>query len=486
MFSVVSKEKSFILNVNNNIEPQKIATFSVYDGIKWYTVESTSVIEEEWTHLAATFEDSTIKIYVNGEYQGSLSNINTMTLNQRGVFDEVPLTSLSSDEDLIIGAYMHHRNQEYKTKHLFSGQIDGIQLFNVKLSPELISGIYDNQRKSDVQPLLAEQQVEPEQIVVTSEDPELTSEADDYGFVAEKENTHAQLVNEEESEGFKVEKNPEDDSSNTQSLSNVQEFESAQLTQGSATITPPTASTDHTVTLQHEDIEINQLVRWIGTVNFTDPQPTVAVEIPSTATMTQVLNSVGEIIEFSDVADPALFDPFIPVVQITDAQVLEEGAQTKLILIEQSVQNFTIEFETPAPYTEEIEQTTTELPEDLVEGGLEFKLYWMIDGVKTDVTDDPSFAVEFVDTDGNGIVDQMQWMVPQLSKQVFVIEAELAIINVQSFPTVGGEWVVKFTTKGTGNLKITGFNGTTFGEALPDDLKFLELNDGTQTLEKAL
>jgi len=41
---------------------------------------------------------------------------------------------------------------------------------------------------------------------------------------------------------------------------------------------------------------------------------------------------------------------------------------------------------------------------------------------------------------------------------------------------------VNFTTIGTADLIITAVSGTTFGESFPDDLKFLELNDGTQTL----
>ena len=76
----------------------------------------------------------------------------------------------------------------------------------------------------------------------------------------------------------------------------------------------------------------------------------------------------------------------------------------------------------------------------------------------------------------------MQWIVPKLSEQQFVIEATITVINVQSYPLVGGNWTVRFTTTGTADLIITAINGTTFGDSLPADLKFLELNDGNQTL----
>ena len=66
VFSVIGESEAYALSINNNLEPKKIATFEVYDGIKWYKVESTSQIAEKWTHLAATFTDSEIQIYVNG------------------------------------------------------------------------------------------------------------------------------------------------------------------------------------------------------------------------------------------------------------------------------------------------------------------------------------------------------------------------------------------------------------------------------------
>lgn len=38
----------------------------------------------------------------------------------------------------------------------------------------------------------------------------------------------------------------------------------------------------------------------------------------------------------------------------------------------------------------------------------------------------------------------------------------LTIINVQSYPTVGGNWTVRFNTTGKANLAITAVNGTTW------------------------
>ncbi|MBD3155769.1 MAG: DUF2341 domain-containing protein, partial [Candidatus Aenigmarchaeota archaeon] len=63
-----------------------------------------------------------------------------------------------------------------------------------------------------------------------------------------------------------------------------------------------------------------------------------------------------------------------------------------------------------------------------------------------------------------------------------VFEFGITVINIQSYPTVGGNWTVRFDTVGTADLVITGFNGTNFGEKLPDDLEFLELRCGNDVL----
>ena len=183
-------------------------------------------------------------------------------------------------------------------------------------------------------------------------------------------------------------------------------------------------------------------------------------------------------------------------------EMLQEDKPLKVLLLNDTAENLELTFMTPAPYTQEADNSTngkyvkkvtvahdsalhytnvtafSPIPENLVSKGVEFSLFWNINGSKVDVTNDERFAVEFVDTNGNGIEDQMQWIVPQLSEQEFDIEAEINIINVQSYPVVGGNWKVRFTTNGTADLIITASNGTTFGDALPADLQFLEVSNG--------
>ena len=62
-------------------------------------------------------------------------------------------------------------------------------------------------------------------------------------------------------------------------------------------------------------------------------------------------------------------------------------------------------------------------------------------------------------------------------------EANITIINVQSYPSIGGNWTVRFNTTGTANLTITVVDGTTWNNANEDyQLKFLELRCGNTTL----
>jgi hypothetical protein len=61
---------------------------------------------------------------------------------------------------------------------------------------------------------------------------------------------------------------------------------------------------------------------------------------------------------------------------------------------------------------------------------------------------------------------------------------EITIINVQSYPVVGGRWTVEFNTVGTANLIISAVNGTTWSDTSEDyDLKFLNLKTGNETID---
>jgi hypothetical protein len=103
------------------------------------------------------------------------------------------------------------------------------------------------------------------------------------------------------------------------------------------------------------------------------------------------------------------------------------------------------------------------------------KLYHLIDGSRQSVEFDA------YDNNDNGLIEHIEWIVPHLSEQTY--EIEITVLNVQSYPTVGGEWEVRFTTAGKANLTISAINETSYGGELPDDLIPLELRCGDSTLE---
>jgi hypothetical protein len=56
------------------------------------------------------------------------------------------------------------------------------------------------------------------------------------------------------------------------------------------------------------------------------------------------------------------------------------------------------------------------------------------------------------------------------------VEVNLTVLNVQSYPLVGGNWRVDFETEGTANLSIRGINGTSWHDLLEtEDLRLLTL-----------
>ena len=68
----------------------------------------------------------------------------------------------------------------------------------------------------------------------------------------------------------------------------------------------------------------------------------------------------------------------------------------------------------------------SDIQEEYVLLGIPFTLDWIINGTTVNVIDDPRFDVTFEDTNDNGLVDQMSWIVPQLSEKTFSINADTA------------------------------------------------------------
>ena len=448
--TVISKENSFELFLDNGIKPEHTATFLAFDGVKWLELNSkSSVPENEWSHIAVVINQNQISLYLNGEIQET-------KFIESGYFNLVDYALPSDDgintneSQVVIGA----SEVDGELVNQFSGELGDVIIYDYALTGDEIlelftSTIFEN-------------------------------------------------------------------SSDTLGIQND--------------------------SLDHGQIEINKPVIWIRNVSFESEVSSSALDLPNDALLmhVHVTTSEGDLVTLYDYAtqmsknieiiDASKTSEILKTIKQVDKfivinidgqdvvyssmdlnpKLLEDEGITKIIVIDHPAQHVTITFATgvTAQYEEDLSDSDTftktvkvshrsnlhyhdipvcsEISEELVESGADFRLYWIVDGEEIDVTDDERFDVHFVDSDGNGIDDQMCWTIPQLSEQNFVISADLSIINVQSYPIVDGNWDVKFTTSGTADLVVTGIDGTTFGDSLPDDLKFLSLSNGTHSFDPVI
>ncbi|RLG28963.1 hypothetical protein DRO03_08445, partial [Methanosarcinales archaeon] len=200
---------------------------------------------------------------------------------------------------------------------------------------------------------------------------------------------------------------------------------------------------------------------------------------------------------------PELFDRTYTVVDVKrehgDAEI---GEQVEWQL---NVSDTIVRYETPAPFTQESKPviadgtwkkevvigsnasvhysnvTAYSKPGETEKSNL--RLFWLANGLRMDVIDSEEFDVPFSGIGGSGIIDMATGNVPVLSNQSFEVAADITVINVQSYPTVGGNWGVEFETVGCANLTITAVDGTAWSNADEEgDLQFLEIKCGDQTL----
>jgi len=377
-FTILSKENSFTLSLNNVISPEHLPKFSVFDGISWTEVIGSTQIEE-WTHLVAIINHTTISLYVNGTLEDTAKLSEPILVSG----DQIQLTTsdiMTTNSDLVIGAYISTSRGETTLSNHFSGSIDDILIYKEILNESQIHEIYSE-------------------------------------FVEQ-----LQL-----------------------------ELEISLLV--------PIKIQNITSTLNHSEIIIGESVHWIQTIESEEDILNIQVEIPADAEniKVKILEHNEESLELSqekmDIIESTskLESDKVERILLESVsmdkidQVFQEDKDTKLVVINENATEYSLEFETPAPYTTEedysnedmFNKTVTvahdsalhytdvrsysDLPENLVHDGIEFSLFWNINGTKTNVTNDPKFQVEFVDTNNNGIYDRMFWVVPQLSEQVFEI-----------------------------------------------------------------
>ncbi len=143
-FTIISKENAFKLSVNNVKTPENIVKFSVFNGFQWTTIESYSVIEEEWSHVAAKLDGQTISLYLNGNLEGTKQIEGIPILNSYGYVELGPIDGISSDSPILFGAQQTSRTSDVSTNGFFSGQMDEIIIDNHSLTDQEIVELCEN------------------------------------------------------------------------------------------------------------------------------------------------------------------------------------------------------------------------------------------------------------------------------------------------------------------------------------------------------
>ena len=186
-----------------------------------------------------------------------------------------------------------------------------------------------------------------------------------------------------------------------------------------------------------------------------------------------------------EIVEEVIEEPEV-IVEVVEDIVVEEVAE---LIIEENITSddeLEIEYYTEAPIS--VENNISDMKKEIV---ISSETHYENILAYTYVNDIPLDAIKiyrttngsreltelyaYADLNNNSLIDYVEWIVPHLSNQSY--EVSIEILNVQSYPMVGENWTIRFTTSGVSNLTIRASNGTQWdnlGEA-GNDLQFLTL-----------
>ena len=109
------------------ITPEKVAKFSVYDGIVWSTVTGSTPINGT-AFVTAVFNKTNISLYVNGTLDGRL--------------DTGPSSLVSSTLNVTIGAYENTLRSEASLSNFYSGILEDITIYQHAMIDSEVEDLY--------------------------------------------------------------------------------------------------------------------------------------------------------------------------------------------------------------------------------------------------------------------------------------------------------------------------------------------------------
>ncbi|MGQ0375949.1 MAG: LamG domain-containing protein, partial [Nitrososphaerota archaeon] len=140
-YTVVAKERSFVLSLNNIIPPEKVGVFSVFDGILWSTViGDTKIPERQWTHLAAIINKKEIYLYLNGKLEGQGSLTQPFMVDPNSVYPSDQQVA-GTNSTVMIGVYLDTARGTDSISKRFTGSIDDVVIYKNALTQKEIEDI---------------------------------------------------------------------------------------------------------------------------------------------------------------------------------------------------------------------------------------------------------------------------------------------------------------------------------------------------------
>jgi len=251
------------------------------------------------------------------------------------------------------------------------------------------------------------------------------------------------------------------------------------------------------VTIQGE-VAINKPVQYKKIITLEEQQPNIKVQLDPSATDVIIIDaekniqispekinlqqkqnslSTGEKLKEFFSGSPTGFAVFTQSAQ--ENMELDVAQKTKAIEVEYSLPGPTAEEKIISGTNKQIIISSdihykdilsyTEIPDVPLES---INLYWVQqNGEKINQ------QFKAFDFNENNLVDYIEWITPHLSTQTY--EVEINVLNVQSYPSIGGTWTVEFTTAGQKDLIITGEDGTKFEQ----DINHLSLKCGEKEVD---
>ncbi|MBR9699944.1 hypothetical protein GOV09_05795 [Candidatus Woesearchaeota archaeon] len=238
-----------------------------------------------------------------------------------------------------------------------------------------------------------------------------------------------------------------------------------------------------------EKAEVGKPVKWIKKVHAYNKSIIKLDHVPMNVTVQGIEGLSKRTLHKITVKDQDRFIPlqnYLRAPQVVGVAAAEDDLLPAELMIDEDIQEIEIEYYTEAPELIE-EEVTTSLKKVVISSPVHYEnitaftaiddkprsaihLFRTTDGIREKV------SFEAFDENANGLIDKIEWIVPHLSNQTY--EVEISVLNVQSYPTVGGIWEVRFNTTGKANLTISAINNTLYGSSLPNDLLPDELQCG--------